>query len=135
MSSIIEDRLYKYLYTVAKNGRVVLKVDEIAEALAESKGPVYNALKSLDKKKKIKAESRGKMGFEIIIPEIYNTTNEASETNQIIQPESKDNTKFYEPASVNLEQVLNFIRSSDLDKLNIIKDYVEISVIKKSKEV
>ena len=57
MASVLEDRLWTFIQQKAENGRLIMRADEIATALGETRGPIYKALTKLSEKK-IKTENQ-----------------------------------------------------------------------------
>lgn len=129
-ASFVEERLFKWILENAKDGRVVEKIDTIAEELGESRTPIYKALASLQKKRKIKTESRGRRGMEIVIPEQLKGEmgNDTSCENEI------ENKKNGEGSPKNLESVLGVIKELSLEQLHLVKDYIDLYIMRKKEE-
>jgi len=132
MASILEDRLYSYINEKATSGRLISKVEDIADALSESRNPIYKALSNLEKRKKIKTGNRGRNGLEIIIPEQYDSTAFQKNENETENIEEASTAKINEN-SINIEDILGSIRLLSLEQLRIVKDYVDFHISKKTK--
>ncbi|BAF60350.1 hypothetical protein PTH_2169 [Pelotomaculum thermopropionicum SI] len=126
MASIIEDRVLKYLQENALDGRILIKLDDLAAALGETKNPVYRALNSLVKKKKIKSENRSRMGLEITL--IKKPTNGSQ--SDLLGSETQVN-EFSETEAIPFDELLSQIRLLNLNQLRIVKDFVDLNIIKK----
>lgn len=130
MASILEDRLYSYIKEKAISGRLISKVEEIAEALSESRNPIYKALSNLEKRKKIRTGNRGRNGLEIIIPEQYDSAAFLKNENDNIE---ESLTTKVDENSINIEDILGSIRLLSLEQLQIVKDYADLYISKKKK--
>jgi hypothetical protein len=118
MASPLEDRLLQYIQETATDGRLLVKLDDLADAVNETKNPVYRALNLLAKKRKIRTENRSKLGIEITL--VTKSTPVISSNNE---PEQQD--------VLPIEELSSQIRLLNLNQLYLIRDIVDINIIKK----
>lgn len=124
MASLLEERLFSFLQDNAKDGRILIKLDELCGALNETRGPMHRAINSLAKRRKIKSQSRSRMGLEITI---INKTNNNDTQEPLVTNEELDES----PISITFYDITSHISSLNLQQLQILKDIVELNIIKK----
>ncbi len=127
MASMLEDRLFSYFQDNAKDGRLLIKIEELCEALGETRGPVHRTINSLAKRRKIKRQSRSRMGLEIIL---MNKNNNNESYDPIISQDDSPN----EPKLISFFDITSQISTLNLKELQILKDLVEFNIIKKKGE-
>lgn len=124
LANILEDRVLSYIQANAVDGHLRIKLDDLSNALAETRNPIIRALNSLEKKKKIRKQSRSKMGLEI---DLINKINSNAATNKDIISQDPSNeaeeTTFYEVTS-NLQNL-------NLEQLRIVQRLVKLHIMEK----
>lgn len=126
MANILEERILSYIQNNSSDGHILIKLDDLASDLGETKNPVYRALNSLEKKRKIRKENRSKMGVDITL---INKTQVTSSNNNLLNIDQNNNKS--NDNSSNLYQITAWIPSLSLQELKIIKDIVELNIIRK----
>lgn len=124
MASLLEERLFTYLQDNAEDGRILRKLDDLCGALNETRGPMNRAINSLVKRRKIKSQSRSRMGLEITI---INKSNNNDPQEPIVTNEELPES----PVSISFYDITSHISSLNLQQLQILKDIVELNIIKK----
>lgn len=127
MADNLEVRLHDYIKQNAVDGRLLIKLSSLADALSETKNPVYGALNSLVKKRKIKKSNRSRMGIEIFL----NGSGSSSSTHT----ESTEAGNFDEVAikTIPFNELAKRVRALSLPELIDLLDIVENSIRKKEK--
>lgn len=117
MSRILEERILNYIKENSIDGRILIKLDDLANGLNDARGPVYAALMQLKKKRKIRTENRSRMGIEISLTD-KNTSSINTEQNPEEEPYDSS------PELFPFDILLSNIRLLDLNQLVIVSEYI-----------
>jgi len=130
MATSLEERILAYVQANSKDGRLLIKIEDLATALDDARNPIYKALCSLEKRRKIKRDNRSRMGTEItLLDKNYLATTIQSDSSL-----KKDSISTFKSPSLSLSELLVQIRMLSLDELMIVKDVVENNINKREED-
>lgn len=116
--TFLEKALFEFLEKKTKNGRITIRIAEIANALSESKGMTYRALVNLKEKKKISYESRGKKGIEVEISDKLKNSNSPNIPESKEYEKSENNKKI---TDIRIKEIIDFINNLSSVEKDLIK--------------
>ncbi|UCH93902.1 MAG: hypothetical protein JSV88_27050 [Candidatus Aminicenantes bacterium] len=124
--NMIQDSLYNLIKSRAKEGTLIIKIDELASGIGEGRGPTYTALQGLVKNGKIETFGRGKKGVQIKLVPTQNKTDSLNGSN----PDNKETMTI----KVSNEGLSEFIASASEGTYKIIEDLIAFNRLKRKKK-